>query len=351
MLLFSTLSITTALAEENQKLEFDAPQIFSIKLPEGWDVERNEIFFESGWIASLYDNMEEWNVQIDISQQTTDLLFTNTKKQTIVENLFVSYYNICQNNKFDRKLFEDLPSEFHISLEKQFRQETSEGNIKNTNISEWWYDLSDNEIGMLFKDKQIENSDYLIGEMCSDFTPIDYHVIENEDFIRYQIFYTWKQTFPDDTYFENYAQINKLAITDLSKVHIITFDSQSPISQFEIHNESIEEVIDSLEILESKSLPSTEISVESRINMGLWANGQTPDSDFAYELEFLINSDIIEGPSILTNIDKIEITSIPNWLKTPTGIWYEQGISDLEYIRLLTNLLEREIIEFEIITR
>lgn len=346
-LIFSTLFIPV-LGEESQKLKFEGPQSFSINLPQGWDVEYNTIFFESGWIASLYDNLEEWNVQIDISQQPVDLSLSNTNKQTIIENLFVSYYYICQDNTFTRKILEKLPNELNLLLKQYHQQQLADTITETTNISEWWYELTDDEINTLFKNKQIELSDYLIGDMCSDFVPLDYQIIEDDDFTRYQIFYTWKQTFPNDTYFENYSQINDLLIRHGLQGYIISINSLSTISNFEIHDHSVEELMDSIEILEHINSISAKISTETRINMGWWANGQVPDSDFEYDLEFLINSNYIQRPSDMIDLDKIDITSVPEWLKIPTNFWYEKELSDDEYISLVTYLLEMKIIEFKI---
>jgi len=348
---FLVTPIISVVAEENQKLFLDAPQIFSINIPEDWDVEKNTLFYESGWIASLYDDVTDWNVQIDISQQSINFELENTNTQTIVENLFVSYYNICQNDTFDRKFFEDLPLDWHSLLNQQYAKQLTDGITETKNISEWWSELTDSEIHIILKDLQIENSDYLTGDMCSDFIPIDYQIIEHPDFIRYQIFYSWKQTFSDDTYFDNYGQVNQLGIKGQSKTYVINISSLSTVNQFEMHNESVEQIIDSIEFLEQKPSLSTQIQVESRINMGWWANDQSPDSDFEDELELLIDSKIIQRPSIMTNFDEIEITFVPKWLKNPTNFWYEQELSDMEYVQLISNLLERGIIEFEIISK
>lgn len=346
-LIFTTLSVP-ALGEESPKILFEGPQTFSIDLPQGWDVEHNAIFFESGWIASLYDNLEEWNVQIDISLQSSDLPASDTNKQTTIENLFVSYYYICQNNTFERNIFEKLPNELNLLLKQYHQQQLADAITETTNISNWWYELTDDEINTLFKNKQIELSDYLIGYMCSDFTPLDYQIIKNDDVTRYQLFYTWKQTFPDDTYFENYSQMNDLWIKHGPHGYIISINSLSTISYFEIHNDSVEELMDSIEILEHVTSIAPKIFTEIRINMGWWANGQLPDSDFEYDLELIINSNIVPRLSSMIDQDKIDITSVPQWLKIPTNYWYEQELTDDEYINLLTNLLEREIIEFKI---
>lgn len=304
----------------------------------------------SGWIASFYDDAENWNVQIDFSQQVTDLQFQNTDRQTIVENFFLSYYYACQNNTFDRKLYSELPNDLHSILDDVYKKQLSNGDTDIDNIHEWWYELSDEEINSILEDKQIELTDYLSGDQCSNFVPLDYQIIEYDDYVRYQLFYTWTQNFPNETFFENYSQVNELIKKQNSKIFITSITSLSTISDFELHSDSIENLIDSLQFLEYRYSSENKISPETRINMGWWANDQIPNHEFMYELESLVESGIISRPSDMTVLDKIKITNIPDWLKYPTSMWYEQELSDDLYLQLLDNLFKHGIIEYELVT-
>jgi hypothetical protein len=248
-----------------------------------------------------------------------------------------------------------LSSEIKIILTNHHQSQLNDRLTETQNISEWWQELTDDEINSFFNNHRLTESispsliiipsDYLLGEMCEDFVPIDYKIIDTEEYIRYQIFYTWTQTFHDGTYFENYSQVNDFWISQGIDSHVISLSSISPINEFDFHSDSVELLIDSMEIFKYDHLLASKIPPEVRINMGFWANNQIEDHDFKTELESLINSGIVFGPYYISSLEKIEISFVPHWLKNPTNWWYEQIITDDEYFTIVEHLLSNNSIK------
>ena len=98
-------------------------------------------------------------------------------------------------------------------------------------VYEWYFYVSEDELKEFFAPKIIdpnapalesipEIDQYLQGDMCSDFIPIEYEIVETENYIRYQIFYTWKQNFVDGTYFDHFSTSDDIIINSKSKIQV-----------------------------------------------------------------------------------------------------------------------------------
>ena len=73
-----------------------------------------------------------------------------------------------------------------------------------------------------------------------------------------------------------------------------------------------------------------------------WSTGQIVDSEFLEGIKFLVDTQVIEIPTIEKSSQSD--WKIPTWTKTVVGWWNEEQISDDEFLIIVKNLIEREII-------
>lgn len=345
-------------AVENETLKFETEIPFSFNVPTNWIYEENVLLSNSGWVVTLYDS-EEWSISSDISQYKSPILLRNLSDDEVIETTFLSYYYLCNENIFEKIPFVELDSQLQNLLFYHHQKEIDEFLTDTQDITEWYYYLSLDELNDFFNPKTPDNQapklnqppeleNYLRGDMCSDFLPIEYEISKSDDFSRFEIFYTWKQSFPDGTFFEHFSTSNDLWLDSNSSSYVISINTNSNYEDFEIHVDSVDEIIKSFKIYDLNEKSPQKISQNTRITFGMWANNQIHSADIFYELEYMVNENIIKKPVHISNFDRIQITSVPSWMKNSSQWFYEQQIPDSQFFTLIEYLLDTKIIESKI---
>ena len=90
--------------------------------------------------------------------------------------------------------------------------------------------------------------------------------------------------------------------------------------------------------LENKEIPNW-----IKNNAGWWMNGQIPDSDFIYGIEYLIQKNVILIHTV--NINENTSEHIPSWIKINAGWWAKDIISDQEFLSNIQYLIENGVIK------
>ncbi|MDH3192111.1 MAG: peptidase [Nitrosopumilus sp.] len=79
-----------------------------------------------------------------------------------------------------------------------------------------------------------------------------------------------------------------------------------------------------------------------KTNSGWWSTEQISDSEFLEVVEFLLEKEIISVP--LKGITSESNWKLPSWIKITVGWWSENKISDDDFLNALENLIKRKII-------
>lgn len=346
-------------ASETLDIQGDLP--FSLKIPQNWLYEKNVSFSNSGWALTLYDS-QDWSISTDISQYEAPISLNSFSQDEIIETSFLSAYYVCQDNVYEKIPFDELDSRIQNLLLYHHQKELSEFFTDLEDVYEWYSYVSEDELKEFFAPKIIDSNapvlepipeidQYLQGDMCSDFIPIEYEIIETENYIRYQIFYTWKQNFADGTYFDHFSTSDDIIINSKSKSYVINFDTKSSYDDYYSHLQSIDQIISSLKILEPNLLEESKISQDTKTQVGLWASDTSSNFEMYYEIEYLVNEGIMDRPSFLSQIHEIKVNSVPEWLKN-IALWYYEGqLTDDEFLNMLSYLINEKFIKFEILDK
>ncbi len=94
---------------------------------------------------------------------------------------------------------------------------------------------------------------------------------------------------------------------------------------------------------------STNIDIPSWVkkNAAWWSDGQINDPDFAKGIEYLVQENIINVPTIDENIDESEVntTSIPMWVRNNASWWSEGHLTDVEFANGIQYLVSSGLIK------
>lgn len=94
---------------------------------------------------------------------------------------------------------------------------------------------------------------------------------------------------------------------------------------------------------------STNIDIPSWVkkNAAWWSDGQINDPDFAKGIEYLVQENIINVPTIDENIDESEVntTSIPMWVRNNASWWSEGHLTDVEFANGIQYLISSGLIK------
>jgi hypothetical protein len=96
--------------------------------------------------------------------------------------------------------------------------------------------------------------------------------------------------------------------------------------------------------------PETESSSEKvplwiKNNAGWWAEKQIKDSDFILGIQYLIEEDVIEIPSISEQTSQKAGDSVPEWVRNNADWWSEDLISEKEFLDAIKYLVNEGIIQ------
>lgn len=94
---------------------------------------------------------------------------------------------------------------------------------------------------------------------------------------------------------------------------------------------------------------STNIDIPSWVkkNAAWWSDGHINDPDFAKGIEYLVQENIINVPTIDENIDESEVntTSIPMWVRNNASWWSEGHLTDVEFANGIQYLVSSGLIK------
>jgi hypothetical protein len=358
---FSILLILPFQSHGLETLDFPGQVEFSIKLPENWIYEKNLLYDGTGWIVSLYDG-EDWSIATDISQYKNPSSLNNISDDEIIETSFLSYYYVCQDDVYDKISLDKLDSQLQNLLNYHYQKELSEFITDSEDIYEWYFYLSEAELKDYFEPKTLDQNapvlssvplitDYMTGTLCTDFVPIDYEIFDDDDFTRYQIFYTWKENFVDGTYYEHFATADDLWIKTNTASYVISLNTKSAYSEFDRHVQYVDDIINSIEISQIQKITEPKIPADSKLLVGQWSNNLVSDVEMYLEIEYYVNNNVMIRPSFLSNMHNIEIISIPSWLKNSSLWYYEQVISEEQFLQILNYVIEKGIIKYNIVDK
>lgn len=312
----------------------------SVEYPISWDVVENSITSDL-WIASIYDDKNDWKVQIDLSLYENDPILLNMQDDKIVEYTFLSYFYACNDLSFERIPFELLSAHVQDVVFENYQQKRGSFETQ-IELSEWWLTLRDSEIKKMFFEKGVFVDDYLKGFECTNFTPVDFKIFEVNGYKTFQYIYSWNQMLPDGNYFENVSVETELWIKD-KRNYVVNVSSESTIENFNVHAVEFEDMIESvqIEILPKKnSLPHW-----VKIDSGLWALGNISDKKFKSSLGYIITEKIIDRPEIF-GTKYFETTKFPEWLETAARAYAENKITEKEYVECIQYLVDSRIIHY-----
>lgn len=358
---FSILLVLPFQSHGLETLDFPGQVEFSIKLPENWIYEKNLLYDGTGWIVSLYDG-EDWSIATDISQYKNPSSLNNISDDEIIETSFLSYYYVCQDDVYDKISLDKLDSQLQNLLNYHYQKELSEFITDSEDIHEWYFYLSEAELKEYFEPKTLDQNapvlssvplitDYMTGTLCTDFVPIDYEIFDDDDFTRYQIFYTWKENFVDGTYYEHFATADDLWIKTNTASYVISLNTKSAYSEFDRHVQYVDDIINSIEISQIQKITEPKIPADSKLLVGQWSNNLVSDVEMYLEIEYYVNNNVMIRPSFLSNMHNIEIISIPSWLKNSSLWYYEQVISEEQFLQILNYVIEKGIIKYNIVDK
>ena len=120
----------------NHNFKYDGIVSLSAEYPYGWDVDKN-VITSTGWIASFYDNIDNWEIQVDLSAYKAPNELLSMKDDQIMEYTFLSYYYACGDTSFTRTMFDRLPGNVREIVYEKFASESEDlGNLSA--LIEWW---------------------------------------------------------------------------------------------------------------------------------------------------------------------------------------------------------------------
>ena len=338
----------------NHNFKYDGIVSLSAEYPYGWDVDKN-VITSTGWIASFYDSIENWEIQVDLSAYKVPNELLSMKDDQIMEYTFLSYYYACGDTSFTRTMFDRLPGNVIEIVYEKFASESEDpGNLSA--LIEWWSSLYEYEISEMFENKGIDESKYKEGYECSEFTPIDFKIMQVGDYQTYQYVYSWIQTFPDGTYFENVnvetdVWVKKFVVnvnveTDVliktKNLYIVNLSGETTLDNHEKHLVEYEDIIESLIISEKPSFSQSILPQWVKIDAGLWSLNSISDTEFKNAVEFVITNQLVQKPTVLDT--DVIISSIPDWLKNIAGWLSQNEISEADFINSITHLCNEKLI-------
>ena len=338
----------------NHNFKHDGIVSLSAEYPYGWDVDKN-VITSTGWIASFYDSIENWEIQVDLSAYKVPNELLSMKDDQIMEYTFLSYYYACGDTSFTRIMFDRLPGNVIEIVYEKFASESEDlGNLSA--LIEWWSSLDEYEISEMFENKGIDESQYKEGYECSEFTPIDFKIMQVGDYQTYQYIYSWIQTFPDGTYFENVnvetdVWVKKFVVnvnveTDVliktKNLYIVNLSGETTLDNHKKHLVEYEDIIESLIISEKPSFSQSILPQWVKIDAGLWSLNSISDTEFKNAVEFVITNQLVQKPTALDT--DVIISNIPDWLKNIAGGLSQNEISEADFINSITHLCNEKLI-------
>ena len=338
----------------NHNFKHDGIVSLSVEYPYGWDVDKN-VITSTGWIATFYDNIENWEIQVDLSAYKAHNELLSMKDDQIIEYAFLGYYYTCGDTSFTRIMFDRLPAALHEIVYEKYKSEGKDPKDFLA-LAKWWSSLYEYEISEMFENKGIAESQYKEGYECSEFTPIDFKIMQVGDYQTYQYIYSWIQTFPDGTYFENVnvetdVWVKKFVVnvnveTDVliktKNLYIINLSGETTLDNHEKHLVEYEDIIESLIISEKPSFSQSILPQWVKIDAGLWSLNSISDTEFKNAVEFVITNQLVQKPTALDT--DVIISNIPDWLKNIAGWLSQNEISEADFINSITHMCNEKLI-------
>lgn len=338
----------------NHNFKHDGIVSLSVEYPYGWDVDKN-VITSTGWIATFYDNIENWEIQVDLSAYKAHNELLSMKDDQIIEYAFLGYYYTCGDTSFTRIMFDRLPAALHEIVYEKYKSEGKDPKDFLA-LAKWWSSLYEYEISEMFENKGIAESQYKEGYECSEFTPIDFKIMQIGDYRTYQYIYSWKQTSPDGTYFENVnietdIWVKKFVVnvnteTDIllksNNLYIVNLSGETTLDNYEKYLLQYEDIIESIIIYEKPSFSQSILPQWVKIDAGLWSLNSISDTEFKNAVEFVITSQLIQKTTF-SDTDII-VSDIPNWLKNIAGWLLQDEISESDFINSIMHLCNEKLI-------
>ncbi|KEQ56383.1 hypothetical protein SCCGRSA3_01057 [Marine Group I thaumarchaeote SCGC RSA3] len=98
-------------------------------------------------------------------------------------------------------------------------------------------------------------------------------------------------------------------------------------------------------IPEKENLKQTKIPDWVKNNAKWWADGQVDDSTFTQGIGFLIKEKIIGIDSLPEQASEVAEQQVPDWIRNNAGWWADGMISEGDFIKGITFLVEKRIIQ------
>lgn len=313
---------------------------FTVNYPNGWDVERNTIT-SSGWVASIYDSIVDWEIQVDISYYPNK--GNISRHSDIIENTFLAYYYACNEFSFSKIPFEKLDESVQSVIYEQYKdaRETTESVLE---LHKWWMLQSNSKLKDMFKDKPIFEMDYKEGFECANFVPVDFKITDVDGYDTFQYIYSWEQVFPDGRYFDN-VNIETDIWIEGSNPYIINISGETTLENFEKHHFEYEEIVESVKI---HSVDRFQNSFPDwiKIDAGFFSTYGISNDEFKSSLSYIVKEKIKDR--LGHDFPKLTIATFPDWLRTPSG-WYSQNeITEEEFIVIIQYLTENKFIQYDL---
>ena len=82
---------------------------------------------------------------------------------------------------------------------------------------------------------------------------------------------------------------------------------------------------------------------------GWWANGEIPENEFLFGIEYLINNNIILIPFTPCSVSHTDSSDnmVPDWFKNNAKWWSEDLIEDTEFINGIEYLIKKQIVSID----
>ncbi len=318
--------------------------MLTAEYPKDWDLVKNTVTSDL-WIASLYDDEDEWKIQVDLSVYENDPALEKLLDDKIIEYTFLSYFYACDDMSFDRLPFELLSVRVQQIVFEEFNQ-VRNGLDSEMSLSEWWLTLRNSQIKKMFEEKGVFEEDYVTGYECDTFTPVDFKIYKINGHKAFQYIYSWHQKLPDGNYFENVTTETDIWVSDVRN-YVVNVSSETTLDNRDIYTVQYEDIVESvtLQVLQKK----TSLPPWIKTDAGLWAIDTISDKKFKSSIGYIITEKILDRPELF-GTEFFKTTEFPSWLKD-TARWYsENNITEDEFVNCVKHLVKTNLIKYQVIT-
>lgn len=152
---------------------------FTFRYPLYWDLKHGH----DNWIATFYDDIDEWEMHIDIYHYDVDQSTAKTLPQKYVQYMFVTYEKFCNQRTYEKD-----------------------------------------------------------GYVCFDFVPIDFKTSKKNNFDTRQVTFSWTQMFENGDFFENTSTITDILYNE----KLLNIQYQADTTEYKKHIGDYNQMVDSV---------------------------------------------------------------------------------------------------------